>query len=89
MSETLYKERDVNDLDMLGDFYTKNVKAMTLYGLHSKEDIAAELGYRDMLIAQLRQTLLHERAERAKETDHHEDMMGLAQDTLRSYGRGM
>lgn len=56
MSEKLYaglEERDPMQLDEAGDHYTKHVMAMTAEGLHSKADIAAELGYRDMRIAEL------------------------------------
>lgn len=50
MSEKLYAERDAEELDKAGGFYYKHVFAMTSEGLHSKSDIAAELGYRDMRI---------------------------------------
>lgn len=48
MSE--YKERDAMQLDEAGNYYGKHVVAMTSESLHSKSDIAAELGYRDMVI---------------------------------------
>lgn len=51
--EKLYAERDAMELDKAGDYYCRHVVAMTHEGLHSKSDIAAELGYRDMLIDQL------------------------------------
>jgi hypothetical protein len=41
---TYYQERDIENL---GIHYTAHVEAMTTEGLHSKADIAAELGYRD------------------------------------------
>jgi hypothetical protein len=85
----LYAQRDTKDLDMLGDFFSKHMKAMSLYGLHSKEDIAAELGYRDMLIVQLRKVLLLERAVRAKENDDHEEWAHLANQALRTKNWGM
>lgn len=51
MSE--YAERDIMELDELGGHYCRHVNAMTAEGLHSKSDIAAELGYRDWRIANL------------------------------------
>lgn len=50
MSEKLYAERDAMALDEAGNYYMRHVMAMTSEGLHSKGDIAAELGYRDMHI---------------------------------------
>lgn len=47
-----YEERDAMELDRVGNFYTCHVVAMTKEGLQSKADIAAELGYRDMVIDQ-------------------------------------
>ncbi|EPU4808160.1 hypothetical protein ACVXC9_002918 [Vibrio cholerae] len=51
MSE--YQERDLMELDKVGNHYGKHVLAMTREDLRSKSDIAAELGYRDMVINQL------------------------------------
>lgn len=51
------KERDVMALDAAGGFYCQHVSAMTREQLHSKSDIASELGYRDMLINELSVTL--------------------------------
>ena len=48
-----YAERDASALDDAGGYYIRHVMAMTGEGLHSKADIAAELGYRDMLIDDL------------------------------------
>lgn len=52
-SNNLYAERDIEALDTFGGLYSKHVSAMTSESLHSKAAIAAELGYRDMLIAEL------------------------------------
>ena len=52
-SSNLYAERDIEALDNFGGLYSKHVSAMTSESLHSKSSIAAELGYRDMLIAEL------------------------------------
>jgi len=49
-----YDERDIMQLDEAGDFYTNHVMAMTSEKLHSKSDIAAELGWRDMEIDRLK-----------------------------------
>ena len=51
MSE--YAERDLLALDRAGNYYSRHVSAMTSEGLHSKSDIAAELGARDARIAEL------------------------------------
>lgn len=48
-----YKERDPMALDDAGGYYFRHVNAMTGEKLHSKAAIAAELGYRDMLIDDL------------------------------------
>lgn len=45
-----YAERDAYELDKAGNYYCRHVSAMTGEGLHSKSDIAAELGWRDMQI---------------------------------------
>lgn len=49
----LYAERDIEALDNFGGLYSKHVSAMTSEPLHSKSAIAAELGYRDMIISEL------------------------------------
>ena len=48
-----YKERSPVALDAAGGYYIRHVSAMTGEKLHAKSDIAAELGYRDMLIDDL------------------------------------
>lgn len=48
-----YAERDAMALDKAGNHYCRHVVAMTKEGLHSKSDIAAELGFRDARIAEL------------------------------------
>ncbi|EFQ9579859.1 hypothetical protein H0J91_004547 [Salmonella enterica] len=40
-------------LDKAGGFYCQHISAMTSEQLHSKSDIAAELGHRDMIINDL------------------------------------
>lgn len=45
-----YADRDIMQLDEDGGYYFRHVNAMTGEGLHSKSDIAAELGHRDQLI---------------------------------------
>lgn len=52
-SNNLYAERDIDVIDEIGGFYSKHVSAMTSESLHSKSAIAAELGYRDMIISEL------------------------------------
>ena len=46
----LYAERDI---EQLGEHYMRHVDGMTRQELYSKSSIAAELGYRDMLITDL------------------------------------
>lgn len=50
-----YSERDAMELDKVGGYYFRHVLAMTADGLHSKSDIAAELGWRDMQIDALQE----------------------------------
>lgn len=57
MNNKLYADRDIMELDELGNYYSDHVSAMTGEGLHSKSDIAAELGYRDLLINELSKEL--------------------------------
>ena len=58
MSEQkLYADRDIMWLDELGNHYSKHVQAMTAESLHSKSDIAAELAFRDVSIAILKQRI--------------------------------
>lgn len=45
-----YADRDIMQLDEDGGYYFRHVDAMTGESLHSKSDIAAELGHRDQLI---------------------------------------
>lgn len=42
------------ELDRAGDYYSRHVAAMTEEGLHSKTDIAGQLGWRDMTIDTLK-----------------------------------
>lgn len=56
-TKNLYAERDAMELDQIGGHYFKHVMAMTSESLHSKSDIAAELGWRDCQIEQLEQQL--------------------------------
>ena len=48
--EALYAERDIQKM---GGFYSRHVRALTNEGLYSKSDIAAELGWRDQQIEAL------------------------------------
>lgn len=49
-----YAQRDAAELDSEGGYYMRHVMAMTREGLHSKADIAAELGHRDRVIDALK-----------------------------------
>lgn len=57
MSEKMYGDRDLMAMDIAGNHYCRHVDHMTRESLHSKSDIAAELGWRDMQIAALQQKL--------------------------------
>lgn len=48
-----YAERDLMAMDIAGNHYCRHVDHMTREKLHSKSDIAAELGWRDMQVAKL------------------------------------
>ena len=50
LSDQLYAKRCPMELDKAGNYYCKHIMAMTAEGLHSKSDIAMELGHRDMLL---------------------------------------
>lgn len=52
--EKQYAERDLMAMDIAGNHYCRHVDHMTREQLHSKSDIAAELGWRDMQIAALK-----------------------------------
>lgn len=65
MSEKLYAERDIEELDSIGGYYCRHISAMTKEGLHNKTDIAAELGFRDAEIDRLKRELAEARAELA------------------------
>lgn len=57
MSEKIYGDRDLMAMDIAGNYYRRHVDHMTRESLHSKSDIAAELGWRDMQIADLQKKL--------------------------------
>lgn len=57
MAKKLYAHRDAEELDKAGGFYCAHVQAMTEESLHSKSEIAAELAYRDALIARLKEAV--------------------------------
>lgn len=48
-----YSHNDPMALDKSGEYYCRHVMALTAENLHEKSEIAAELGYRDMLIDKL------------------------------------
>lgn len=52
-----YADRDEEALEKAGGYYSRHVLAMTAENLHRKSDIAAELAWRDMRIAELEQAL--------------------------------
>ena len=58
MSEYKIGDRDIIQLDIDGDYYFKHILAMTDESLHSKSDIAAELGWRDREIQKLKNEII-------------------------------
>jgi hypothetical protein len=62
-NEKQYAERDLIGLDAKGNHYCRHVMAMTSESLHSKSDIAAELGYRDLIISELNARLVDSQRE--------------------------
>lgn len=62
-NEKQYAERDLIGLDAKGNHYCRHVMAMTSESLHSKSDIAAELGYRDLMISELKARLVESQCE--------------------------
>ena len=58
----LYADRDASELDDAGGYYFRHVMAMTAEGLHSKSQIACELGDRDMLLAEAKEVIMQARA---------------------------
>lgn len=88
MSEKLYAERDAMELDQIGGHYFKHVMAMTAESLHSKSDIAAELGWRDCKIQQLEQQLAESQskiAQMAAENSAVKVMNDCLSEELRGY----
>ncbi len=65
----IYAERDAMEMDKAGNHYCRHISAMTAEGLHSKSDIAAELGWRDLQIAQLQEQVRALAAENSKLRD--------------------
>ena len=63
MNKLQYAERDAEALDGNGGYYFRHVLAMTGESLHSKGDIAAELGHRDMMNDRMKR-LITEREQR-------------------------
>lgn len=57
----LYADRDAGGLDDAGGYYFRHVMAMTAEGLYSKSQIACELGYRDMLLAEAKEVIMQAR----------------------------
>jgi len=57
------KDRDIVELDMLGNYYCRHVLALTRENLVGKSEIAAELGYRDLMIDRLQRKLDEANAE--------------------------
>ena len=86
MTNKFYAERDLVALDKAGGHYCRHVSAMTGERLHNKSDIAAELGWRDMQIAELQRQLT---AREATVTNLTAQVQGLAAENgrLKSKGR--
>jgi hypothetical protein len=57
MKDKQYRERDIENLDEIGNFYCIHIDAMTREKLHDKSEIAAELAFRDAEIKRLREAI--------------------------------
>ena len=80
MKEKQYEERDAFKLDIAGGYYCRHVSAMTSEKLHSKSDIAAELGHRDMIIDELLEALQDMLSGWKYIRDQHGDLYGVGWD---------
>ena len=65
----LYADRDASELDDAGGYYFHHVMAMTAEGLHSKSQIACELGYRDMLLVEAKEVIMQARTAWLEDND--------------------
>ena len=52
-----YAEREYDELDFAGGYYSRHIYAMTAEDLNAKHRIAGELAFRDMLIDQLNEKI--------------------------------
>lgn len=79
MSEAKFynKDRDIMALDKAGNYYCRHVYALTRENLVSKSDIAAELGYRDMLIDEMYAMLKDIMKSNCKTSEFSEEIFGL------------
>ena len=73
------------ELDEAGDYYIRHADAMTREGLHSKGDIARELGYRDMMLDRARDELEQVTAQR----DALSNTVSMQDDLLNQYNEGL
>lgn len=75
--KTQYKDREIDELDFAGGYYTLHVNAMTKESLTRKSAIAAELAYRDYLIDQLKDQIFSLQQE---VEDRNEDIHDLTEE---------
>lgn len=54
---SIYKKRDIEQLDKKGNYYSCHINAIKVEGLCDESDIAAELAYRDCRINELERTV--------------------------------
>lgn len=84
-----YEERDIMELDEVGNHYSNHVCAMTGESLHGKSDIAAELGYRDMVIDQLQKDLHHSRMAAEAEAQYANELKAHCEELKEGLRRSM
>lgn len=70
-----YSERNAMALDKAGGYYSRHVRAMTAERLDSKSGIAAELGWRDMQLAEAESLIKRLVAENIKIRETLEDVI--------------
>ena len=69
-----YEDREIDELDFAGGYYTRHVNAMTVEGLNSKSAIAGELAFRDHTIDQLKQKIVNLEAQLEEACEHCEEL---------------
>lgn len=74
MQSAFYAEREYDELDFAGNYYSRHIQAMTAEGLNAKHQIAGELAYRDMIIDQLKRDMANLQAQFEEACLHCEEL---------------